>query len=372
MRLHRPIAPLLILAVCAAVFSAEAAAKPPVLFGVHGVIERIAADGPRVALETTATGGCDRVVTWNEATSAFSVWKTGINCAGGATSAGQSVTELALAGTTAAWVEETAGNLEDLSVSTAAIGQATVKSNVDFAENGNGAASDPTGDYLGQLFGNGPVIAYNTWHVCEALAPGAVDESAMAICSAASSTGKTVDQVENASLRTDIGETVKTAASGPRMFMVVAVNAGRIAVQQSNGSVLLYSSAGAYQRSIPVPAGVFAGTELSGNQLVTLRNGSLEVYDTGTGALSKSIPITAPKPTLRGFSGGFAVYLSGATVRVIRLSDGKDVTIRVPGSAPADVQIDPSGLFYSYNVPTNKTAPGRVAFLSTAAVASLF
>ncbi len=371
MRMRRPI-PLLVLAVAAAVSAPGAGAKPPVLFGTHGLVERIAADGTRVALETTATGGCDRVVVWNEATKAFSVWKTGINCPGGATSGGQSVTELALAGTRVAWIEEAAGNLQDLSLRTATIGQAAPKLVGPVAENGNGASSDPTGDYLGRLFGNGSLLAFNTWHVCEALAKGAVDETAISLCSTPSSTAQNVDEIENANLRTDVGGIVKTATSGPSAFTIVAVNAGRIAVQQQNGSVILYSSTGTVLKTIPVPSGTFAGTVLSGNQLVTLRNGALEVYDATSAGLTKSIPVAAPKPTLRGASGGLAVYVSGTAVHVVRLSDGKDVAIQPPGSAPVDAQIVPAGLFYSYNVPTNKTAPGRVAFLSTAAVVNLF
>jgi hypothetical protein len=374
MRRQREIAPLFVVVLSAALFAPAAGAASPVLFGTHGTVQRIAGDGNRVALETTTPGGCDRVVVWNEATKAYSSWATDLNCPGGGTSGGQSVTELALAATTAGWIEESAGDtIEDLTLATATVGHAkpnlSVLSHV--YENGT-PNSDPTGDWLGNLFGSGTLLAFNTWHVCEELPTGTVDEGEMSYCSTPSPTSQIVDVTQNPLLQTDIGGAVKTVASGPTSTTIVAVNGGRIAVQQSNGSVLLYSSTGALLNTISVTAGASAGTALSGTQLVTLGNGTLDVYDTASGTLTKSIPITAPKPTLRGASGGIAVYVSGTALHLVRLSDGKDVTIHPSGSAPVDAQITTSGLFYSYNVPTNHTAPGRVAFVSTANVVSLF
>ena len=119
---------------------------PKALLGTKGNVVRIAADGSRVALITTAVPkSCDRIVLWNAQTRAVATWQTGIDCAGGAISGGQTVTEVAVAGQRVAWVEEAAGNLEDLQLRTAVPGGKPKE--VDFAENGNGDEEAPDGEW---------------------------------------------------------------------------------------------------------------------------------------------------------------------------------------------------------------------------------
>lgn len=356
-----------LLAVAAAALTAGSAggAPGPLTFGTRGVIERIAADGQRVALATDKIkGSCDRIVVWNVAAKSFVAYKAGTNCSGDETSLPQYVKEVALAGTRAAWVERTGGNREELILMVGLPGKAK-PAYADYQENGNGASGLPQGDYLGNVHADGDLLAYNTWHVCNLLPPGFEDDLAEPCTGTQPPVTEPRYGLDKQKLLRLDGTKSKAVKAGADTYAVVAVDAGRIAAQAASGKVTLFTDAGAVLKKIAVPAGTFAGTALQGNQLVTLRNGSIEVYDTGTGALAKTIPLPAGKAVLRDVDGGLAVYVKGLEVHVVRLSDGKDVLVTVPGSAPVDAQIEPQGLYYSYTTPKS-TAKGRVAFLPLA------
>ena len=362
---------LLLIAGAAATLSlllVAAAGAKPIVFGVKGVVTRIAADGSRVALEVTKKGSCDRVIAWNATSKAFTGWTTG---ACGATPL-SGVPEVAIGGTTVGWIEAGGGNNQELTFNAATIGKAAVKKSVLFVTNGNGAGGDKTGEYIGHLFGNGSALALNQWTVCHSLAPGAVDEESMAICKTPGVAGTDAYLVDSPVLKTYSGGAVKSVVSNGHTYQVSAVNNGRIAVAFETGQVPIYSLAGALQTTIPIPAGTVSGAALYGDQYFTIRNGALEVYSMT--ALVKSIPITASKPNLRAATDKYAVYVSGSSVHVVRISDGKDITLSTGGTpgAPADGMITSSGLFYASNVMTNKTAPGRVTFIPAAAIAGLF
>ena len=44
---------------------------------------------------------------------------------------------------------------------------------------------------------------------------------------------------------------------------------------------------------------------------------------------------------------GLTLYILGRAIHLRRLSDGKDVVVRVPSKGPVHAQIEPTGLFYS-------------------------
>src|SRR6266542_34217 len=95
--------------------SAGAAGSKTIAFGTRGAINHIAANGTRVAMVTTGIPKqCDRVVVWNRAARTFNAFKTRVGCAGGETSGGQGLREVAIVGTRVAWFERAAGNKEDL------------------------------------------------------------------------------------------------------------------------------------------------------------------------------------------------------------------------------------------------------------------
>jgi hypothetical protein len=359
-----------LLAVLALVFllipTGSGAKSAAPLIGTRGSILSIAADGSRVAIATTGINqSCDRIVVWSPPGPAFATFKTGVHC-GGEPSGGENLGQVALADTRVAWIEMSAGNNQYLNLETATLQNHKTREAA-YAVNGNGAGGNPDGQYLGNLYGDGSLLAYNTWDVCAILPPGAVDDLADPC------TGKLprVTREEHVSSKEQIWGLVSGKRSklhaGSDGFRIVAVDGGRIAAQRDSGAVTIFSGSGAALKTIAVPRGKFRGTAMQGKQLVTLRNGKLEVYDPGSGTFVKTIRVSGRSPVLRDVHGGIAVYVSGADVHSVRLSDGKDVAIHVPGSRP-DAQIEGPGLFYSYNV----AAKGRVVFVSHAALLQKF
>jgi hypothetical protein len=149
---------------------------------------------------------------------------------------------------------------------------------------------------------------------------------------------------------------------------VVAVDAGRIATQQPDGSVTVYSATGSVLKKIAVPTGKISGFALQGSQLATVHDGKLELYDVNSGTLTKTIPLAAGS-VLHDLQNGLAVFTSGRKIHVLRLSDGKKLTFSPPGKDSVDAQIESSGLFYSYSYKSGR-APGRVVFVPFATLLS--
>lgn len=322
-----------------------------------GSVVALSADGPRVAVATAGLArACDRVVLWNP--SAFGQttrWAAHTNCGGGRqTSGGQRLNEVALAGSRALWVESISGNNQELALWSATPGHKP--SMLAFATNGNGAGGDPAGDYLGRIHADGTLAAFNTWRVC----PGIIG-TIPPVCPPRTVAMQTLWRV------TPNGKAA--IRRGPDTTYVAAVDAGRIAVQHGNGSVTLFSAAGAPLTQIPVPSGRFAGVALNGKQLAVIRDGSLEIYSTATGALTKRIALlSTPAPTLRDLDAGLAVYTAGRTVHVVKVATGRNRAWATP-TAAVDAQLEKSGLSYAYNRATG-SARGRVVFVPRAQVAA--
>lgn len=344
----------------AAALTGAAPAAASTIFGTRGSITAIAADGMRVAIATTALKrSCDRIVVWDAAAKTFARFDAHTNCPGGETSGGQRVAEVALAGARVGWVESSSGNFQDLTLRTALLWEKKI-AGVAFAENHYGADASLDGDWIGKLYGDGSLLAFNTWHLCETQRPEGEPP-----CEPGVESGYTI--VTEQRLWKLAGGVKAPVRAGPDALSIVAVDGGRIAAQRESGPVTVFGAAGAVLGTIAVPPGSFAGTVLQGSRLVALRNGALEVYDLGSGALAKTIELAPgkPAPELRDVQGALAVYVRGLKVHVVRVTDGREATIAAAGEGPVDAQLEPAGLFYSYQLPRS-TAHGRVAFVPLA------
>jgi hypothetical protein len=63
-------------------------------------------------------------------------------------------------------------------------------------------------------------------------------------------------------------------------------------------------------------------------------------------------------------AGDLALYVVGAAIHVLRLSDGRDVVIDTPNATePIFARLVPNGLFYAFNVAYAKR-PGRLVFVT--------
>jgi hypothetical protein len=354
----RKLAVLTLAAATAAALGTAGAAAPARTrtLATAGSVAALSADGARIAVATTGLAhACDRVVLWNAPARSSTRWAAHTNCGGGSqTSGGQRLSEVALAGTRALWIESIAGNDQELALWSARPGHKP--SMLAFATNGNGAGGDPAGDYVGHVYANGTLAAFNTWRVC----PGIIG-TLPPICPPRTVTLQTLWRI------TPSGKAA--IRRGPDTTYVAAVDAGRIAVQHANGSVTLVSAAGAPLTQIAVPSGRFAGLALNGTQLAVIRDGALEVYSTRTGALAKRIALPAsPAPTLRDLDAGLAVYTAGRTVHVVKVGTGRNRAWAAPASA-VDAQLEQTGLWYAYNRASG-AARGRVVFVPRAQVSA--
>ena len=98
----------------------------------------------------------------------------------------------------------------------------------------------------------------------------------------------------------------------------------------------------------------------------------MDIYDAKTGAKRQSRQLLTdggPPPYLLDVQGDLVVYATGGAIHLLRLSDGRDKALRLPGAAHCiDAHLEPAGLFVSWN---QMYAPrqGRIAFIPLRAIA---
>ena len=345
-------------------------------------VRYIAADGSRIAVATTTDkqGICDRIVVWSPRKRSTMSFKTGV-CNDVSTI--DDIWGLALAGKTALWLEAGGGNWIELGVFSHTLGSKKTKLVSPSASYSLSAyESDEYGPYsfLGNVFGAGNLLVFNSWTACMevpagwdgATCPQSAPGSGPVMLYSNQKLLKVANgkDVEVASApNTQIAVTGPVSVEGPSVAVavapaIVAVDAKRIAAQNPDGSVTIYSAKGAVLKSIPVHPGTFSGFALQGSQLVTIRNDKLELYSVSSGKLVKAIKVPDGS-LLGGLEKGLVTYVD-YRIHVLRLSDRKDVTFSSLRSDFVDARIDAAGLFYAYN--TSGHAPGRVVFVPYAKV----
>src|SRR5581483_7510259 len=162
-----------------------------------------------------------------------STWDAHVGCPGGATSGGAALPEVTLAGTRVAWVESVAGNNRDLVLWTATPGRKPVQAA--FAENGMGASEQPDGDYLGNVFGHGSLLVYDTWRVCAVIPPGVEDDVAIPCPQQPAPPPATEAHVPTRETLWRLGARPVALRMKPDVLRVVGVDGGRIATLQPSG-----------------------------------------------------------------------------------------------------------------------------------------
>jgi TolB protein len=210
---------------------------------------------------------------------------------------------------------------------------------------------DGDGDSLGSLVGRGGTIAFTNYH--EGAHEGRDAWLLLAHkgskCPAASLYGGR--SVCKRLTRADGGATV-------------AVDAGRVLTIAPSGLVRLLSTQNRVLRGWSLDEGIVTA-RLRGRTLAVQHGTSVDTYDTTTGAKARTRALAADEgPTfLLDVQGDLAVYKTGGAIHLLRLSDGRDVAVRIPGAAPAlDARLEPAGLFLSWNQMHGKR-PGHLAFI---------
>jgi hypothetical protein len=126
-------------------------------------------------------------------------------------------------------------------------------------------------------------------------------------------------------------------------------------------------------RSFPFSGATSA--QLSGNDVVVVRGDTLEIWDAQTGARRAAYPIErgfGPVPIVEDIENGIATVVVGVAIHLVRLADGKDVVLDIAKQAgPSHAELEPAGLFYSWNEPYTRR-PGRLAFVPWEDVVAAF
>ena len=322
-----------------------ARAHPDAVLSIQGRVTMLAADGSRVAVTTKVKRACgSRIVVWRAPRRRSTSIKPGsLGCFW------DGVTGLAVGGGRVGWIEEGGGNNLEMTVMTAKLGGGAAKQ-IEFETNGDRAGGDPTGDWVGEIFGGGPLLAYNSWtQTCDRPA----DEQCGEHDPRLHLTGEKV-------VRIAAGRRL-VVVRGPAAYPLTAVGGGRMAID-SAGTVTIRAASGAKVATVP-DRGARA-VALSTTRLAIERTSTLDLYDPATGAAAKSLSLGSAE-TLRLADVSSRLALLGGAHRLvlIRFGDGKLISFPLRRGAAATLvgaRLTEAGLFYAYN--TRGTLPGRIVF----------
>jgi hypothetical protein len=225
---------------------------------------------------------------------------------------------------------------------------------VDEKENDCGAGPCyPTGIWISQLLGGGPLIAWDDWKVdCT----GSCTEGEGAFAGYA---------VTAQLLRRFYGGRARTVRRDTSAHPLLAVGAGRMALEVS-GTVVVLKPTGA--RVTRVVAADAESVALAQTELGLAGRTSLAVYDSATGHLRKSIAL-GPSAALQlaGITSRLALLRGPHSLVLVRLRDGRLISFPLASKVAkrlVDAKLTSAGLFYAYNVAKRK-ANGRIVFERT-------
>lgn len=345
----------------------RALARPDVVFSTRGLITKLAADGNRVVVKTTARSSrsCGRVVVWTapgRRSKSFSTSNPG--CGAIVCRAGSGcVDELALGDGQVAWISRSGGNSLELIVFVASLSGGAPK-RIEDAFNGAGAGGDPKGDWVGQLLGGGSLLAYNGWRVvCDAPDVNACDM------------GEATLSVTN--------ERIVRIAAGRRVVVkrgagsrpLSAVGGSRMALE-AEGAITILGPSGVRVTTLPaLPGNPPRAIALSRTRLAATRTFTLDLYNPAKGTKVKSIPLgPAAALQLVSVNSRLALLRGPRRLVLVRLRDGKLISLPITTSRAAsivDAKLTEAGLFYAYNV--RRPSPrGRIVFQPSARLLARF
>jgi hypothetical protein len=333
--------------------------RPYMTFATKRRIERLAADGDRVAVVTARTkAGCGSVVVWSPLRRKTTALKLGyLGCHG------DGVGAVALDATQVAWIELGGGNSLELHVLEAGVFGGIAKQ-VDETANGDRAGGDASGGWVGHLLGGGSVLAYNDWEAdCDVPFGNGCSDGDPAL----RFTAKTLVRI--------VGGRHVILRRGPGSYRLEAVGGGRLAVV-ADGEVTVLSAGGALVAAVPAADGDPArAVALSKTTLAVERTFSIDLYEPATGARAKSLALgPAAALELAGVNAKLALVRGLRRLVLVRLTDGKLISLPlVPGAAAGlvDARLTEAGLFYAYNS-TSGPKRGRIVFEPTATLLRRF
>jgi hypothetical protein len=241
------------------------------------------------------------------------------------------------------------------------------------APNGGG------GDIIGSLVGGGGAIAFTNYHN-----PGGRREKRQAWlllarhgsrCPVSPEEGpparlcrRLAGAVDGVTAAIDAGRILTVAPGGAARLLSLrgrvlrSLRLGRRIVSARFGGRTIAVQRGVCSANVEGPARLTDVVERSGCTLLP----SIDTYDAARGARKRTRPLATdggPPPWLLDVRGDLVVYRTGGALHLLRLSDGHDVALDLPGAAPPfDARLEPRGLFLAWNQ-TYRRRPGRLAFV---------
>jgi Tol biopolymer transport system component len=133
-----------------------------------------------------------------------------------------------------------------------------------------------------------------------------------------------------------------------------AVDAGRIALIQSNRSVMLLGADGRRLDRFFVSTQSVRDALLRGSRLFLLARRTIDTYDIRRHRKLQTRPLqlgVSGYARLVGVRNGVLVYIAGIAIHIVRLSDGRDLTLNIPSQGGAAVAaLTTRGLFAGYEL----------------------
>jgi hypothetical protein len=365
---------------------AGAAAKQPAVstpsFKTDGIVREIVAGDRQVALvidgprRVYGSGQlCPHVVVWTPKTHKTVPLST-VLCGGW--TARSSVFGVAVAGPRVAWVSSGGGNSYETNLVTRTAREPKAFS----LAFGNG--------FVGNARGDGAVLVFNSYARCArdegmdcpvGVADGSIFDASVWRYPGGSGGARCPTII-------DTRHGCKLLATAPDgELSILALGGGRIAVKTQTGSVRLFSgTTGATLAEHPYAPEVVRAAALDSKNLVVLRAGFLDVYTIGSTAAPQSWklpragscgspspppeirgsgpPRSTPSLTLEDVGAGFAVYVLDRAVRIVRLTDGRDILLTRPALGPVHAQLVTNGVYVS--------SRNRVTFTTIGAIRRRF
>jgi hypothetical protein len=194
---------------------------------------------------------------------------------------------------------------------------------------------------LDSVGGAGSTLAYVTHFTCFRVAG---DETE---CN-----GKPLGDSERTLWLVTSGAPRRLAAANPAVILAVAGD--RIVVADPRGRVQVVSTDGRRVATYR-PPGPARGATLDEDRLYVLTDQTLQAVSlpggrpVGVWRFQRS---TGPPPRLAGVRSGLAVVVAGASIRLIRLADGRTAALALPrGGPPVHARVIEDSLVYAFHVP---------------------
>ena len=311
----------------------------------------LAVDGNNVAFDLSSRSekqpnGVNKVLVWNVKTGRTITVSGRKTAVADNTGTGEGVFQLAIAGSRVAWLVNEGGNLESADyLFTSSVTQPKERQIASALRTCADGAPVCTGAWLGGLVGSGNTIAVNRW------------------------TTDSTGHIGSAGLYSVNGTQLKTIATGAGTLQAASSDAGRAAVLHSDGSVAVYSKSGSVLMTLP-PSSAKEAALAGKNLVVVSETRQLQVYDAGSGSLTKTLPTHGTGLHNLDVQENIAIYTTGPRVRAVNLSSGKTSAVATLGkhSEILLARISSAGVAYAVNGTRVFFGKGTVGFIPLARV----